>query len=163
MAVLLKKGGNISLSQTDSNLRHILIGLGWEARLTDGAPFDLDATAFMVGENGKVRNDEDFIFYYKLESECGSVVHTGDDAVGGGGGDDEALKIDFEKVPDAIKRVIICVTIYEADERGQNFGQVDNAFMRIVNLDNNIEIARFDLTEDYSTETAMIFGEVYSA
>ncbi len=161
MAVLLKKGGNISLSQTDSNLRHILIGLGWEARLTDGAPFDLDATAFMVGENGKVRNDEDFIFYYKLESECGSVVHTGDDAVGGGGGDDEALKIDFEKVPDAIKRVIICVTIYEADERGQNFGQVDNAFMRIVNLDNNIEIARFDLTEDYSTETAMIFGEVY--
>ena len=161
MAVLLKKGGNISLSQTDSNLRHILIGLGWEARLTDGAPFDLDATAFMVGENGKVRNDEDFIFYHKLESECGSVVHTGDDAVGGGGGDDEALKIDFDKVPDAIKRVIICVTIYEADARGQNFGQVDNAFMRIVNLDNNIEIARFDLTEDYSTETAMIFGEVY--
>ena len=161
MAVLLKKGGNISLSQTDSNLRHILIGLGWEARLTDGAPFDLDATAFMVGENGKVRNDEDFIFYHELESKCGSVVHTGDDAVGGGGGDDEALKIDFEKVPDAIKRVIICVTIYEADERGQNFGQVDNAFMRIVNLDNNIEIARFDLTEDYSTETAMIFGEVY--
>ena len=161
MAVLLKKGGNISLSQTDSNLRHILIGLGWEARLTDGAPFDLDASAFMVGENGKVRRDEDFIFYHKLESECGSVVHTGDDAVGGGGGDDEALKIDFDKVPDAIKRVIICVTIYEADARGQNFGQVDNAFMRIVNLDNNIEIARFDLTEDYSTETAMIFGEVY--
>ena len=161
MAVSLKKGGNVSLSKTDPSLKKILIGLGWESRSTDGTDFDLDASAFMVGENGKVKRDEDFIFYHQLVSTCGSVVHTGDDSTGGGGGDDEALIIDFDKVPKSIKRVVVCVTIHDAEARKQNFGQVDNAFMRIVNLDNDLEIARFDLSEDYSTETAMIFGEVY--
>ncbi len=161
MAVSLGKGGNVSLSQTEPSLKKILIGLGWEARSSDGENFDLDASAFLVRENGKVRCDEDFIFYNQLVSTCGSVVHTGDDSTGGSGGDDEALKIDFEKVPELIKRVVVCVTIHGANARRQNFGQVDGAFMRIANLDNDVEIARFDLTEDYSTETAMIFGEVY--
>jgi tellurium resistance protein TerD len=157
MAVSLKKGGNVSLSKTDPSLKKIHIGLGWQ----DG--FDLDVAAFMVTENGKVRRDEDFIFFNQLISLCGSVMHTGDDRVGGGdeGGDNEALIIDFDKVPEAIRRVIVCANIDDAELRKQNFGQVDNAFMRIVNLDNDVEIARFDLSEDYSTETAMIFGEVY--
>lgn len=162
MAVFLKKGGNVSLSQTDPSLKQILIGLGWESRSTDGAAFDLDASAFLVGENGKVKGDEDFIFYHQLVSTCGSVLHTGDDLTGGSDGDDESLKINFDKVPKSVSRIIVCVTIYDAEVRKQNFGQVDNAFMRIVNLENDIEIARFDLSEDYSTETAMIFGEVYN-
>ncbi|MEQ1531566.1 MAG: TerD family protein [Methylococcales bacterium] len=161
MAVSLGKGGNVSLSRTEPSLKQILIGLGWEARSSDGEDFDLDASAFMVGENGKVERDEDFIFYNQLVSTCGSVEHTGDDPSGGSGGDDEALKIDFERVPESIKRVVVCVTIHDAEARRQNFGQVDGAFMRIENLDNNVEIARFDLSEDYSTETAMIFGEIY--
>jgi len=162
MAVSLQKGGNVSLSKTSPTLRHILVGLGWEARPTDGADFDLDASAFLVGENGKVRGDDDFIFYNHLKSPCGSVEHTGDNRTGAGDGDDEALKIELSKVPDRVKRIVVCVTIHDADVRKQNFGQVSDAFMRIVNLDNDVEIARFDLTEDYSTETAMIFGEVYS-
>jgi tellurium resistance protein TerD len=161
MAVSLGKGGNVSLSKTQSSLKKILIGLGWEARSSDGVDFDLDASAFMVGENGKVIREDDFIFYNQLLSLCGSVEHTGDNLTGDGDGDDEVLKIDFEKVPDSIKRIIVCVTIHDAKARNQSFGQVDDAFMRIVNLENDMEIARFDLSEDYSTETAMIFGEVY--
>lgn len=161
MAVSLSKGGNVSLSKSAPALKRILIGLGWEGRSTDGADYDLDASAFLIGENGKVRRDEDFIFYNQLVSTCGSVAHTGDNRTGAGDGDDEALTIQLDKVPEAIKRVVVCVTIDDADARKQNFGQVTDAFMRIVNLDNDIEIARFDLSEDYSTETAMIFGEVY--
>lgn len=161
MAVSLSKGGNVSLSKTAPSLTRILVGLGWEARATDGEDYDLDASAFMVGENGKVRGDEDFIFYNQLSSRCGSVEHTGDNRTGAGEGDDEALKIDLTLVPNHVKRVVVCVTIDDAEARRQNFGQVSGAFMRIVNLDNDVEIARFDLSEDYSTETAMIFGEVY--
>lgn len=161
MAVSLMKGGNVSLSKTEPSLKSILIGLGWEARASDGSDFDLDASAFLVSENGKVRRDEDFIFYNQLKSTCGSVEHTGDNLTGAGEGDDEAIKINLEVVPEAIKRIIVCVTIHDADLRKQNFGQVGEAFMRIVNNDTDIEIARFDLSEDYSTETAMIFGEVY--
>jgi tellurium resistance protein TerD len=161
MAVSLGKGANVSLSKTESSLKKILIGLGWEARSSDGVDFDLDASAFMVGDNGKVTREEDFIFYNQLLSLCGSVEHTGDNLTGDGEGDDEVLKIDFEKVPNSIKRIIVCVTIHDAKARNQSFGQVDNAFMRIANLENDVEIARFDLSEDYSTETAMIFGEVY--
>jgi len=161
MAVSLMKGGNVSLTKTEPLLKSILIGLGWEARASDGSDFDLDASAFLVSENGKVRRDEDFIFYNQLLSTCGSVEHTGDNLTGAGDGDDEAIKINLEIVPEAIKRIVVCVTIHEADLRKQNFGQVGEAFMRIVNNDNDIEIARFDLSEDYSTETAMIFGEVY--
>lgn len=161
MAVSLSKGGNVSLSKTVPSLKRILVGLGWESRATTGVDYDLDASAFLVADNGKVRRDEDFIFYSQLVSACGSVEHTGDNRTGAGDGDDEALKIDLEKVPDTIKRIVVSVTIYDAEARKQNFGQVSDAFMRIVNLDNDVEIARFDLTEDYSTETAMIFGEIY--
>ncbi|MDR1349388.1 MAG: TerD family protein [Zoogloeaceae bacterium] len=161
MAVSLSKGSNVSLTKTVPSLKRILIGLGWDARSTDGGDFDLDASAFLLADNGKVRNDEDFIFYNKLVSDCGSVEHTGDNRTGAGDGDDEALKIELGKVPSAIKRIAITVTIHDAQNRRQNFGQVSNAFMRIVNLDNDVEIARFDLSEDYSTETAMIFGEIY--
>lgn len=161
MAVSLSKGGNVSLSKSAPSMTRILVGLGWEARETDGDDYDLDASAFMVGENGKVRSDEDFIFYNQLASNCGSVEHTGDNRTGAGAGDDEALKIDLALVPDRVKRIVVSVTIDEAEARRQNFGQVTGAFMRIVNLDNDVEIARFDLSEDYSTETAMIFGEVY--
>jgi tellurium resistance protein TerD len=161
MAVSLTKGGNVSLSRAAPGLKRILLGLGWDARATAGADFDLDATAFLVGENGKVRIEQDFIYYRQLVSVCGSVEHTGDNRSGSGDGDDEAIKIDLEKVPGLVKRIVICVTIDDAESRRQNFGQVNNAYMRIVDMDSDAEIARFDLTEDYSTETAMIFGEVY--
>ncbi len=161
MAVSLTKGGNVSLSRAAPGLRKILLGLGWDARTTAGADFDLDATAFLLDENGKVGSDEDFVFYRQLVSKCGSVEHTGDNRTGSGDGDDEVLKINLEKVPSSVVRVVICVTIEDAESRRQNFGQVSNAFMRVVNLDGDQELARFDLSEDYSTETAMIFGEIY--
>ena len=161
MAISLNKGGNVSLSKTDPKLKSILIGVGWEARSTNGSDFDLDASAFLVGESGKVRSDSDFIFYNQLVSTCRSIEHTGDNRTGAGDGDDEALKIDLDKVPEEIKRVVICVTIHDAQARKQSFGQVSDAFIRIVNLDNDVELVRFDLSEDYSTETAMVFGDVY--
>jgi tellurium resistance protein TerD len=161
MAVSLKKGGNVSLTKTAPSLKHILVGLGWDARVTTGDDFDLDASAYMLGENGKVRSDADFIFYNQPGSPCQSVEYGGDNRTGAGDGDDEFLKIRLEKVPADIKRIVFTVTIHEATARRQNFGQVSDAFMRIVNLDNDVEIARFDLSEDYGTETAMIFGEIY--
>lgn len=161
MAVSLQKGGNVSLSRSSQNLTRILIGLGWESRQTSGDDFDLDASIFMVQETGKVRSDDDFIFYNQLVSTCKSVEHTGDNRTGDGDGDDEAINVDLPKVPMHIHRLVVCVTIHDADARRQNFGMVRDAFIRIVNADDNIEIARFDLSEDYSTETAMIFGEVY--
>jgi len=161
MAISLNKGGNVSLTKSAPSLKRILVGLGWECRPSGGVNFDLDASAFLLAENGKVLRDEDIVFYNQLHSTCGSVEHTGDNRTGEGEGDDEALKITLDKVPEAIKRIVVCVTIHEAESRRQNFGQVSGAFMRIVNLENDVEIARFDLTEDYSTETAMIFGEVY--
>jgi tellurium resistance protein TerD len=161
MAISLQKGGNLSLSKMDPTLRHVLVGLGWAARTSDGADFDLDASLFMVQENGKVRGDHDFIFYNQLTSTCGAVEHTGDNKTGAGAGDDEALKIRLADVPAAITRLVIAVTIHDAEQRRQNFGMVQDAFVRIVNLDSDTEIVRFDLSEDYSTETAMIFAEVY--
>jgi tellurium resistance protein TerD len=157
----LAKGGNVSLSEVDSSLRRILVGLGWDTRSTDGEDFDLDASAFLLTKSGKVRGDADFIFYNQLISSCGSVEHTGDNRTGDGEGDDEAIKIDLGKVPTDIEKIAIVATIHESTARKQNFGQVSDAFIRIVNLDANEEIARFDLAEDYSTETAMIFGEIY--
>lgn len=161
MAITLNKGGNVSLTKTQPSLKNIIIGLGWEARASDGTDFDLDASAFLLGESGKVRGDADFIFYNQLKSTCGSIEHTGDNRTGAGDGDDESIKISLNKVPLDIKRVVVCVTIHDATVRKQSFGQVGGAFMRIVNQDDNVEIVRFDLSEDYSTETAMIFGEVY--
>ncbi|MEG0344657.1 TerD family protein [Acinetobacter sp. TY1] len=161
MAISLNKGGNLSLSKTDPNLTHVLVGLGWDARSTDGVDFDLDASAFLLNESGKVRAETDFIFYNQTRSPEGSVEHTGDNRTGAGDGDDESVKIDLSKVPAEIQKIAITVTIHEGESRGQNFGQVQNAFIRIVNDQSNTEIVRFDLNEDYSTETAMIFGELY--
>ncbi len=161
MAVSLTKGGNISLSKTDPTLKNLIVGLGWDARPTDGADFDLDASAFMIKEDGKVRSDNDFIFYNQTKSACGSVEHTGDNRTGAGDGDDESLVVLLDKVPADIQRVVFVVTIHEAETRKQNFGQVSHAFVRVVNKDSNSEVARYDLSEDASIETAMIFGEIY--
>ncbi len=161
MAVSLKKGENVSLSKTDPNLKKVLIGLGWEARASDGTDFDLDASLFMVGESGKVKGDDWFIFYNQLNSPCRSVEHTGDNRTGEGDGDDEAIKVSLDKVPADISRLVIAVTTHDAEGRRQNFGMVHDAFVRLVNSDNDQEVLRFDLSEDYSTETAMVFGEIY--
>ena len=161
MAISLNKGGNLSLSKTDPTLVRILIGLGWDERATDGASFDVDASAFLLTASGKVRGDHDFIFYNQLKSQDGSVEHTGDNRSGQGDGDDESLVVDLSKVSPEIEKIAITVTIHDAQSRGQNFGQIANAFIRVVNQDSGIEIVRFDLAEDYSTETAMVFGEVY--
>ena len=161
MAISLNKGGNLSLSKTDPSLNQVLIGLGWDARATDGADFDLDASAFLLAGNDKVRAESDFIFYNQTRSPEGSVEHTGDNRTGEGDGDDEAVKINLAKVPAEVQKIAITVTIHDAESRGQNFGQVQNAFIRVVNDQTNVEIVRFDLNAEYSTETAMIFGELY--
>ena len=161
MAISLNKGGNISLSKEAPGLSKVTIGLGWDERATDGSDFDLDASAFLLGESGKVRNDADFIFYNQLKSSDGSVEHLGDNTTGGGDGDDEQVRIELNKVPSDVHKVAFCVTIHEAEGRRQNFGMVSNAFIRVVDDSNGKEIARYDLSEDSSTETAMIFAEVY--
>ncbi|WP_315075868.1 TerD family protein [Acinetobacter guillouiae] len=161
MAISLNKGGNLSLSKTDPSLNQVLVGLGWDARATDGTDFDLDASAFLLSESGKVRGEHDFIFYNQTRSPEGSVEHTGDNRTGAGDGDDEAVRINLAQVPVDVQKIAITVTIHEGESRGQNFGQVQNAFIRVVNDQSNTEIVRFDLNEDYSTETAMIFGELY--
>lgn len=161
MAISLNKGGNLSLSKTDPNLVRILIGLGWDERVTDGAAFDLDASAFLLTVSGKVRGDHDFIFYNQLKSQDDSVEHTGDNRSGLGDGDDETLLVNLSKVAPEVEKIAITVTIHDAQARSQNFGQIANAFIRIVNQDTQVEVVRFDLAEDYSTETAMVFGEVY--
>ncbi|MGR9013951.1 MAG: TerD family protein [Gammaproteobacteria bacterium] len=161
MAVSLTKGGNISLSKTDPTLKNLIVGLGWDARPTDGADFDLDASAFMVKEDGKVRSDSDFIFYNQTKSTCGSIEHTGDNRTGAGDGDDESIIVLLDKIPADIQRVVFTVTIHDAELRKQNFGQVSQAYVRVVNKDSNNEVTRYDLSEDASIETAMIFGELY--
>jgi tellurium resistance protein TerD len=161
MGISLSKGGNVSLSKTDPSLKNVLVGLGWDARPTDGADFDLDASAFMVKDDGKVRSDSDFIFYNQMKSTCGSIEHTGDNRTGAGDGDDEAVIVLLDKIPADVQRVVFCVTIHDAEMRKQNFGQVSHAFVRVVNKDSNNEVARYDLSEDASIETAMIFGEIY--
>ncbi len=161
MAISLQKGGNVSLSKTDPGLVNALIGLGWDTRSTDGAAFDLDSSVFLVGESGKVLSDAHFVFYNQKTSPDGSVVHSGDNLTGAGEGDDETVSINLPGVDAQIQRIVFAVTIHEAEARKQNFGMVRNAFMRVLNKDSNTELARFDLSEDYSTETAMVFGEIY--
>ena len=161
MAVSLSKGGNVSLSKEAPGLASITVGLGWDARATDGAAFDLDASAFLLGESGKVRSDADFVFYNNKEGAGGSVLHAGDNKTGEGVGDDETVKMDLTKIPADIVKVAFAVTIHEAEQRKQNFGQVANAYIRVVNNADGKEIARYDLSEDASIETAMIFGEIY--
>lgn len=161
MSISLAKGGNVSLSKEEPGIESITVGLGWDARSTDGSDFDLDASCFMLNAGGKVRSDSDFIFYNNLKSNCGSVVHTGDNRTGAGDGDDEAINVELTQVPADVAKLAFTVTIHEAEQRRQNFGMVSNAFIRIVNKKTGREVARFDLSEDASTNTAMIFGEVY--
>lgn len=161
MVLTLSKGQNLSLTKAAPGLTKALIGLGWDPRATDGSEFDLDASAFLIAENGKVRSDADFIFYNQMTSGCGSVSHTGDNRTGDGEGDDEQLKVDLSKVPASVQRIAITVTIHDAEARRQSFGQVGNAFIRIVNEEGEAEVVRYELSEDYSTETAMVFGELY--
>ena len=161
MAISLSKGGNISLSKEDPSLKNLLLGLGWDVRATDGADFDLDASAFLLTNAGKVRSDADFIFYNQNKSSDGSVVYMGDNRTGLGDGDDEVITVELKKVPEEIEKITFTVSIHEAEARKQNFGQVSRAYIRCVNKDNNKEIARYDLSEDASIETSFIFGEIY--
>jgi tellurium resistance protein TerD len=163
MAVSLNKGGRISLSKESPGLRKIQVGLGWDARATDGGDYDLDASAFILTPSDKVRSDADFIFYNQLVGANGAVEHQGDNRTGAGDGDDEVIKLDLSKLDSQadIGKIAMVVTIHDADRKKQNFGQIENAFIRVVNEENGQEVVRFDLTEDYSVETAMIFGEIY--
>lgn len=161
MAVSLSKGGNVSLTKEAPGLTAVLVGLGWDARTTTGNDFDLDASAIMLTTEGKVLSDSHFVFFNNRTSPDGSVEHTGDNTTGEGDGDDEALKVNLAGVPAEVARVVFPVSIYDAESRGQSFGQVRNAYIRIVNQAGGAEIARYDLSEDASTETAMVFGELY--
>ena len=161
MSVSLTKGGNVSLSKQAPGLTAVIVGLGWDPRTTTGADFDLDASAIMLDLNGRVLSDSHFVFFNNLKSPDGSVEHMGDNLTGGGEGDDEQIKVNLAAVPAEAGKVVFPVSIYEAEQRQQNFGQVRNAFIRIVNQADNSEIARYDLTEDAATETAMVFGEIY--
>ena len=162
MAVSLSKGQKVDLTKGNPGLSKLMIGLGWDTNRYDGgADFDLDAAAFLVGGNGKVASDGDFVFYGNLKHASGGVVHTGDNLTGEGDGDDEQIKVDLSKVPEAVEKIDFTVTIYEAEERRQNFGQVSNAFIRIVDESSNTELIRYDLGEDFSIETAVVVGELY--
>jgi tellurium resistance protein TerD len=163
MAISLQKGGNVNLSKEAPSLKKMVIGLGWDPRATDGLEFDLDGSAFMLKADGKVRSDSDFIFYNNRKSTDGSVTHTGDNTSGAGEGDDEKIVIDLSIVPAEIDKVSIGVTIHDAEARKQNFGMVGKAYIRCLDANGDKEIARYDLSEDSSTETAMIFGEIYRA
>ncbi|RHA44490.1 TerD family protein [Cellulomonas rhizosphaerae] len=161
MSITLAKGGNVSLSKEAPNLTAVLVGLGWDARTTSGQDFDLDASALLLGASGKVLSDAHFVFYNNLASPDGTVEHTGDNRTGEGEGDDESVKLDLARMAPDVDKIVFPVSIHDAEARHQSFGQVRNAFIRIVNQADGQEIARYDLTEDASTETAMIFGEVY--
>ena len=162
MSINLSKGGRVNLSKEAPGLNNILAGLGWDANASDtGKDFDLDASVFLVGANGKTSKDTDFIYYNNLKSADGSVQHTGDNLTGEGEGDDEAVKVELSKVAADIQEIIFVVTIHEAIARGQNFGQVNNAFIRIVDEATNKELLKFELDEDYSAETAIEFGKLY--
>ncbi|MEV0846536.1 TerD family protein [Streptomyces sp. NPDC049954] len=161
MGVSLAKGGNVSLSKEAPGLTAVTIGLGWDVRTTTGTDYDLDASALLCGPDGRVLSDAHFVFYNNLNSPDGSVRHTGDNLTGEGEGDDESIEIDLNTVPAEVDKIVFPVSIHDAEARGQSFGQVRNAFIRVVNRAGGAELARYDLSEDASTETAMVFGEVY--
>lgn len=171
MAITLQKGQNLSLSKTDPSLKNIIAGLGWDARSTDGLDFDLDASAILVGADRRVRDDSRFVFYNQMgdvttdgmnfDENRASVKHLGDNRTGEGDGDDEQMIAHLDRIPSEVDAVIIAVSIHDADVRHQNFGQVRNAFVRLVNEDTGQEVVRYDLSEDYSTETALVFAEFY--
>lgn len=162
MPVSLQKGQKVSLTKGNPGLKHVVVGLGWDVNQFDtGGDFDLDAAAFLLTDNGKVSAQEDFVFFGNLNHPSGSVQHMGDNLTGAGDGDDEQIKIDLSKVPAQITKIAFTVTIYEPEQRRQNFGQINNAFIRIYNEDTGEEMLRYDLGEDFSIETAAVFGEVY--
>ena len=161
MGVSLSKGGNVSLTKEAPGLTAVTVGLGWDARSTTGTDFDLDASAILVDPAGKVTGDKDFVFFNNLTSSDGSVKHLGDNLTGEGEGDDEQVNVDLAGVPAGVDKIVFPVSIYDAESRSQSFGQVRNAFIRIVNQAGGAELARYDLSEDASTETAMVFGELY--
>jgi tellurium resistance protein TerD len=161
MSVSLSKGGNVSLTKEAPGLTAVLVGLGWDARTTSGAAFDLDASALMVGTAGKILSDAHFIFFNNLTSPDGSVEHTGDNLTGEGEGDDEVIKVNLAGVPAEVDKLVVTVSIYDAETRSQSFGQVRNAYIRVINQADGAELTRYDLSEDASNETAMIFGELY--
>ena len=163
MGVSLSKGGNVSLTKEAPGLTAVVVGLGWDARSTTGTEFDLDASAILCNSAGKVASDAHFVFFNNTKSPEGSVEHTGDNLTGEGEGDDEQVKVDLSLVPAEVDKIVFPVSIYEAEKRGQSFGQVRNAFIRVVNQAGGAEITRYDLSEDASTETAMVFGELYRA
>ncbi|MCX4824719.1 MULTISPECIES: TerD family protein [unclassified Streptomyces] len=161
MGVSLSKGGNVSLSKEAPGLTAVVVGLGWDVRSTTGTDFDLDASALLVDANGKVVSDQHFVFFNNLKSPEGSVEHTGDNLTGEGEGDDEQIKVNLAGVPAEVDKIVFPVSIHEGESRQQSFGQVRNAFIRVVNQAGGAELARYDLSEDASTETAMVFGELY--
>ena len=161
MGISLTKGGNISLTKEAPGLTNIVVGLGWDPRTTEGEKFDLDSSAIMVDANDKGISGQHFIFFNNLKSPDGSVEHTGDNLTGQGEGDDEQIKVNLAAVPGEVEKIVFPVAIYDAEARKQNFGQVRNAFIRVVNAADQTEIARYDLTEDAAIESAMVFGEVY--
>lgn len=161
MGVSLSKGGNVSLTKAAPNLSAIGVGLGWDVRSTSGKDFDLDASALALADNHKVLGDDYFVFFNNLKSPDGSIEHQGDNLTGEGEGDDEVINVDLRQVPAQVVSIVFAVSIYDADGRQQSFGQVRNAFIRVFDLTTDVELARYDLTEDASVETAMVFGEVY--
>ncbi|WP_328673490.1 TerD family protein [Streptomyces sp. NBC_00322] len=161
MGVSLSKGGNVSLTKEAPGLTAVVVGLGWDVRSTTGTDFDLDASALLVDANGKVVSDQHFVFFNNLKSPDGSVEHTGDNLTGEGEGDDEQIKVNLAGVPTGVDKIVFPVSIHEGESRQQSFGQVRNAFIRVVNQAGGTELARYDLSEDASTETAMVFGELY--
>lgn len=162
MSISLEKGQKIDLTKTNPGLTKVVVGLGWDTNKYDGGQdFDLDASAFCLNATGKAGSEKDFIFYNNKENINGSVLHTGDNLTGEGDGDDEQLKIDLSAVPAEVDKISFCITIHDATGRNQNFGQVSNAFVRIVNEDTNVELIRYDLGEDFSVETAIVVGELY--
>jgi tellurium resistance protein TerD len=162
MAINLSKGQKIDLTKTNPGLSKITVGLGWDTNKYDGGKdFDLDVSVFLANADGKVENEKNFIFFNNPQNENGSVVHTGDNRTGEGDGDDEQVKIDLASVPANVEKIAFTITIYEAEERSQNFGQVSRAYARIVNEANNEELIRFDLGEDFSIETGVVVGELY--
>ncbi|EOS71131.1 tellurium resistance protein TerD [Lachnospiraceae bacterium MD308] len=162
MPISLKKGQKVSLTKGNPGLSKVVVGLGWDVNQFDtGGDFDLDAAAFLLGDSGRVTKSEDFVFYGNLSHPSGSVNHMGDNLTGEGEGDDEQIKVELSKVPENVTKIAFTATIYEPEQRRQNFGQVNNAFIRIYNELTGEELLRYDLGEDFSIETAVVFGELY--
>ena len=162
LAISLSKGQKVDLTKTNPGLSKVIVGLGWDTNKYDGGKdFDLDTSVFLLGDNGKVGSDSDFIFYNNTTGGNGSVVHTGDNRTGAGEGDDEQVNVELNQVPASVQRISFSITIHEAELRNQNFGQVSNAYVRILNGDSNQELIRYDLGEDFSIETALVVGELY--